>query len=251
MEEETQEKIGQDQGTEESTGDSRQTEDRETGSAAGDVESVSLEEPSQEGEETGRETRKTPVWQYQVPPYTPLPPAQEESLPSVWLVSDLHYMSASMTDYGAAFDRFVGRCDGKVVRYLPDILDTVLWEASQEKPDALILTGDITMDGERVNHEELAEKLARLQETGIQVLVIPGNHDINNPNARLYFGEEPEGTDGVSPEEYGNIYEVFGRDQAVSRDESSFSYIYPLRENLWLMLLDTAQYDPVNLVARI
>ena len=251
VEEETQEETGGSRTEAESQADAgsqtKEEQSEETDEAAGgDEEDTSEAETARETAPV-RRAGKSPGWQYQILPPTPLPP-KEEPLPSVWLVSDLHYMSASMTDYGTAFDKFVSRCDGKVVRYLPELLDTLLWEAAGEKPDALILTGDITMDGERANHEELAEKLAGLMEAGVQVLVIRGNHDINNPNSRVYFGDESRETDRVSPQEYGDIYEAFGPSQAVSRDESSFSYIYALRENIWLMLLDTARYDPVNLV---
>lgn len=188
-------------------------------------------------------------WKYQVP--SPLPVEslpEEETLPTIWLLSDLHYMSAASTDYGSAFEEFVKKSDGKIVRYLPELLDTVLEEAEREKPDALILTGDITMNGERINHLELAEKLTRVQDSGIQILVIPGNHDINNQKAGIYFGETAERTREISPEEYGEIYGELGPGQALSRDEASFSYVYALRDKIWLVLLDTARYDPVNYV---
>lgn len=222
---------------------------------------VSGEESGGESQETGEtleESRpeppgprraRRPQWQYQVQPPEEIQILPEEvPLPVIWVVSDLHYMSSGATDYGKAFDDFVSKCDGKVVRYLPELLDTLLEEAAAEKPDALILTGDITMDGEELNHLELAGKLAKLQEQGVQVLVIPGNHDINNHHSSVYFGEEAEWTQEVSPERFQEIYGNFGCDQALSRDPSSFSYVYALRENLWLMLLDTAQYVPENLV---
>lgn len=222
---------------------------------------ISREESGEESQETEEELEesqpeipyprrtKKPQWQYQVqPPQEIVLLPEEEPLPVVWVVSDLHYMSSDATDYGKAFDDFVSKCDGKVVRYLPEVLDALLEEAAAEKPDTLILTGDITMDGEEINHLELAKKLGQLQEQGIQVLVIPGNHDINNHHARVYFGEEAEWTEEVSPERFGEIYGDFGYGQAFSRDQASFSYLYALRENIWLMLLDTAQYVPENLV---
>ena len=88
------------------------------------------------------------------------------------------------------FQLFVERCDGKVVKYLPQLLDAFMDQVIAEKPSALVLSGDITMNGEKINHEELARKLGKVQEAGIPVLVIPGNHDINNPNAAVYFGDE-------------------------------------------------------------
>lgn len=173
---------------------------------------------------------------------------QELGPPVMWLVSDLHYMSPSATDYGESFEAFQAKSDGKIIKYLPQILDTILDEAANEKPDVLVLTGDITMNGEKLNHQELTEKLADLESFGVQVLVIPGNHDINNTNASVYFGEKAERTQEVSVREFKELYSNFGWNQAVSRDEASFSYVYALRDDIWLMLLDTAQYEPRNLV---
>ena len=75
-------------------------------------------------------------------------------------------------DGGKAFNRFVERCDGKVVRYLPELLEAFMDEVIAEKPSALVLSGDITMNGEKLNHEELAARLKRVQDAGIQVLII-------------------------------------------------------------------------------
>lgn len=173
---------------------------------------------------------------------------EEKGPPVVFIASDLHYQSPLTTDYGRAYQEFVAESDGKMVDYLPQLLDAFIDEMIEARPDAFLLTGDITMNGERVNHEELAEKLNRLLDAGIPVLVIPGNHDIHNYRARIYFGDEEEETESVSLDEFTELYQDFGWNQAISRDEGSFSYVYPLREKVWLMLLDTAQYDPLNIV---
>lgn len=44
------------------------------------------------------------------------------------------------------------------------------------------------------------------------------------------------------------LYYDYGYDQAFSRDETSLSYAYALDEKNWLLMLDSAQYDPVNRV---
>ena len=173
---------------------------------------------------------------------------EEKTPPVLYIASDLHYQSASATDYGKAFQRQEAESDGKVIACLPQILDAFIDEMIEEKPSAFLLTGDITMEGERINHEELADKLLRLKEAGVPVLIIPGNHDINNYRAKLYFGDEETQTEMVSPQEFKEIYQDFGWNQAISRDEASFSYIYPLEDGIWLMLLDTAQYKPLNIV---
>ena len=126
--------------------------------------------------------------------YVDPPQAPEEPYipPRLILATDLHYQSALAGDGGEAFRLFVERSDGKVVQYLPELLEAFLDEVIEERPSALVLSGDITMNGERLNHEELAARLKRVQDAGIQVLVIPGNHDINNHDASVYYGARKE-----------------------------------------------------------
>ena len=96
------------------------------------------------------------------------------------LASDLHYISQNTHDGGTAFREMVARDDGKISEYSDVLLDTLVEEAIAGKPSALVLTGDITLNGERENHRDLAEKLRRVTEAGVAVLVVPGNHDIKD-----------------------------------------------------------------------
>ena len=189
-------------------------------------------------------------WKKKFPGMWTPPQAPEEPYipPRLILATDLHYQSALAGDGGEAFRLFVERSDGKVVQYLPELLEAFLDEVIEERPSALVLSGDITMNGEKINHKELAEKLHKVQDAGIPVLIIPGNHDINNPNAAVYFGDEKTSTDSVTPEEFYDIYHMYGYDQAISRDSASLSYVYQLDERNRLLMLDSCQYEPKNLV---
>lgn len=171
------------------------------------------------------------------PPYEP---------PYFIIASDLHYQSPLMTDFGEAFQNFVRNDDGKVVEYVDSITDAFLAEAAEKQPDALILSGDLTQNGEKVNHEELAKKLRLLESQGVPVVVIPGNHDINHPSATSFEGTEKKKADNINAEEFYSIYREFGYDEAMDRDEKSLSYIYQADERYWLMMLDSCQYDPEN-----
>ncbi len=168
--------------------------------------------------------------------------------PRLVLATDLHYQSADADDGGKAFQEFVEHSDGKVVRYLPELLEAFLDEVIAERPSALVLSGDITMNGEKINHQELAQRLKRVQDAGIQVLIIPGNHDINNHDASVFFGDARTPAETVDAREFYEIYREYGYDQAFSRDENSLSYAYALDERNWMLMLDSAQYDPVNRV---
>ncbi|MCC8127082.1 MAG: metallophosphoesterase [Clostridiales bacterium] len=177
------------------------------------------------------------------------PAAEEEEYipPTIMIISDLHYISDTMHDDGGAFQQLVAEDDGKLSPYSDDILDALLEEAMEKMPSALVMAGDNTLNGERENHERLAEKLAQLQEAGVPVLLIPGNHDIQNTNAAVYFGEEKESAEYLySAEEFLEIYHSFGYDQAFSCDPASLSYVYALDETHWMLMLDSCQYEDRN-----
>jgi 3',5'-cyclic AMP phosphodiesterase CpdA len=168
--------------------------------------------------------------------------------PSIVIATDVHYYSPDLTDYGQAFWTMAKGDDGKVVQYIPELMDSFTRDMEELKPSAVILSGDLTLNGEKRGHEALAKKLKVLEEKGVKVLVIPGNHDINNYNSASYMGKEREPSDIVTPEDFYRIYRSFGYDQAISQDEASFSYVYELDEYNWLLMLDSAQYEPENKV---
>lgn len=174
---------------------------------------------------------------------------QQETKPSIIIASDTHYYPPELTDYQSAFQTMLSReDDGKVVPYISQILDAFFDEVLKQKPSALVLSGDLSFNGERAGHEGLAKKLGNLQDQGIPVLVIPGNHDINKPNAASYYGDETKPVANINAEEFYEIYHSFGYDQAISQDETSLSYLYALDQSHWLMLLDSCQYEPYNRV---
>lgn len=167
--------------------------------------------------------------------------------PTLMLASDLHYMSSTTHDDGKAFWSMVEHDDGKIDQYSEEMLDTLVETAIENHPTALALTGDITLNGERINHELLAEKLQKVQDEGIQVLVIPGNHDIQNKNASTYFGTQREKAEYLETgEDFYEIYHQFGYDQSPNRDTASLSYVYPLDAKHWLLMMDSCIYDDGN-----
>lgn len=175
------------------------------------------------------------------PPYIP---------PVIMMASDLHYMSGTTHDDGEAFQKMVRSDDGKISSYSEEMIDTLLAEAVENQVSVLVLSGDITLNGERENHERLAEKLRKVQEAGVPVAVIPGNHDINNKNAATYFGDQRETAEYLrSGEEFLEIYHEFGYDQSPNRDPDSLSYVFPVDEKHWLLMLDTCRYEDENHVS--
>ena len=85
-----------------------------------------------------------------------------------------------------------------------------------------------------------------MEKDGIQVVVIPGNHDINNRNAASFDGRSRQMAEAVSANEFAEIYNDFGYDEALSRDPASLSYTYDLGPDMRLLMLDSCQYSPTN-----
>lgn len=160
------------------------------------------------------------------------------------IATDIHYLSGELTDYGSGFQYMVDHGDGKVMTYIEQIVDAFIDEVIAAKPDILILTGDLTYNGEKLSHEEFAAKLYEVEEQGIPVLVIPGNHDANNPSAAEFRNEDRLPAERTTPKQFREIYKDFGYQEAIYEDQNSLSYIYQVDEYNWLFMLDTCLFYP-------
>ena len=162
------------------------------------------------------------------------------------VVSDIHYMDPSLlTNNAAAGDAFQNyiAADPKLIEYSDPIFRKVIADLKTEKPDILLVPGDLTKDGERVSHESVAHFLDELKSTGIKVFVVPGNHDINNPEARSYNGNNAFPTPIIQAADFSNIYSNFGYGDAIARDPNSLSYVAQPYPGLWIMGIDACKYE--------
>lgn len=157
---------------------------------------------------------------------------------SIIFATDTHYLSPELTDGGQLFKEAVAQGDGKLVEYSEQINDAFFSEVLQKQPDLLVLGGDLTLNGAVQSHKDFIKKLEQVQSAGIQVLVIPGNHDVGREYAVRYIGDGYEPVEALSSPQFFDYYSAFGRDQAESRDESSFSYVYRASKELKLLMLD-------------
>lgn len=158
------------------------------------------------------------------------------------VATDLHTLSSRLTDGGQAFDTYVHAGDGKQLNYSEELLEAFTDQIAAEHPDVLILSGDLTNNGELESHEDLAAKLQKVEKAGTRVYVIPGNHDLLNPWARSFKADKQYKAQSVTPEQFAQIYSEYGYEEAVSRDDSSLSYLVKPSGDLWLLMLDTSKY---------
>ena len=175
--------------------------------------------------------------------------SRKEGEVSVFVISDPHYLSSRINDKGKAFQRYSTGGDGKNLPYIIEIMTAFQKEVLEKKPDYLVVSGDLTNNGERASHEDLKKYFEKLENGGTEVLVTPGNHDVLNPHARGFQGDQQRKVDTVTPMEFEDIYKSFGFQDALYRDESSLSYVYELQEDLWILMMDTNKYKE-NLTLR-
>lgn len=166
------------------------------------------------------------------------------------VATDLHYLAEDLYDDGDAFMNLLSNDDGKATMYVEEIVDKFIDEMLKLKPEMVVLTGDISYEGEKLSHEALSDKLSRLKDKGIKVAVMPGNHDLNNNAASGYSGDESYRVDSVSVSEFEEIYWDYGFGYALYRDEESMSYIAEVNENTWVVLVDVnGNSDPLHISA--
>lgn len=161
------------------------------------------------------------------------------------VVSDIHYMSPSLLKNGAAngtaFQTYL-MYDPKLLEFSDPIFKKVISQLKRDKPDILLIPGDLTKDGEKVCHEAVAYMLEQLADCGIKVYVIPGNHDINNPEAAAYNGDNASKTPTIQADDFSRIYGNFGYKNAIYRDPNSLSYVCQPYHGLWILGIDDCEY---------
>lgn len=147
------------------------------------------------------------------PEATPFPEALELR---VAVASDLHLDPDNRAN-GAALS---------AAGYNLELVDALLWDARQQGAKLILLTGDLVNGGKPHRHEALVEKLHAAEQSGLDVYVLPGNHDLA-PVGQTAFAE---------------YYADFGYDAAYSRDPASLSYCVA-RDDLTLLMMDLGGYS--------
>ena len=171
-------------------------------------------------------------------------PSSSNSI-KIAIISDLHVMAPDLlVKDGNAFEQYLSR-DRKMLRESVEILETLVTDIIDLKPNLVLVTGDLTKDGERASHMLVADRLQRLVDAGIQVLVVPGNHDINNPDAKVYDGDTATATDTISRQDFAEIYRHAGYDERSRRDNDTLSYCRDITDSLTILAIDACM-DRLN-----
>ena len=153
-------------------------------------------------------------------------------------ISDIHYLSPSLFDYDRLRNLTLTG-DGKATHIMDKVMDEFVSEMLELSPDAVVVTGDLTYNGEKKSHEELKDKLSILEKNGIKVFVLMGNHDTGNATPYALYKDGVVETEGITAMEAEELWMDFGYGEAVSKDPVSNSYMAEVSDNLWIMCIDS------------
>lgn len=173
------------------------------------------------------------------------------------VMSDLHYLSPDMIadteDFEHAFNS-----DRKLLKESSSILREMLERVRADKPDILLVSGDLTKDGEQECHAALAKQLQQLQQDvpGLKIYVINGNHDIRNYNAKNFNTADGKAVPATrtEPEDFKQIYDFVYSDPTViatftpaeGNKAGGLSYVARPVEGLTVIAMDTCRYSSDN-----
>ena len=192
---------------------------------------------------------------------TPALAAQDVSSDGIDLkiavMSDTHYLSPSMIkdtqDYTDALNS-----DRKILTESSYVNLELLDAVREDKPDVLLVSGDLTKDGELEGHKEFSARLQQVQKDvpGMKVYVINGNHDVRNENAKNFNTADGKAVPATrtQPEDFASVYDFVYSDESViarytppkGKESGQLSYVAKPCEGLTLIALDTCCYSADN-----
>ena len=146
-------------------------------------------------------------------------------------VSDTHLYAEALLNE----DNYpVMSAQSKAVHFSEAVMESFADEVIESGVKYLLITGDLTEQGDLTSHRRYAEILHRIADSGTEVYVINGNHDI--PYA--YDDSGKYATAALFKE----IYAPFGYDGALSTFPGTLSYTADLGKYYRLIAIDNISY---------
>lgn len=157
------------------------------------------------------------------------------------VLSDPHVMAPGLlVSKGSAWTNYMSS-QRKMVDYSQALFDEMVAKLKDEiKPDLVLITGDLTKDGEKLSHAYVKGKLDELRASGIRTLVIPGNHDYgDNIDAVVYDGASMTPVEVATDEWFAMQYADYGYGEDSEREPTSLTYACEPFEDLVVIGIDS------------
>ncbi len=180
----------------------------------------------------------------------------EETL-KIASLSDTHYLSPTLIKDTEDFTTHLNS-DRKMFAESDAFVNALLDTIKKDDPDVLLISGDLTKDGEKEGHEALEAILEKFEEeTDTKVYITPGNHDLNNSNAMNFNTADgvavPAGR--TTQEDYKKIYAdlIYNDDSVIAtftpaedKQGGGLSYVARPKDGFTIISIDSARYSADN-----
>lgn len=165
----------------------------------------------------------------------------------VQVITDVHYYSRKLGVEGKAYDKMESKSQ-MVIKDSPYVIKRGFDMLCEDKStDIVLLSGDVTHDGEMDSHIEFIEMLRELKNRGKRVYVITATHDYqDNGIAYACRGDERVEVPAVGDRhDLWEMYYDFGPSEAIATHKESMSYVVQLAPGYRLFALnDDTNYKP-------
>jgi 3',5'-cyclic AMP phosphodiesterase CpdA len=159
------------------------------------------------------------------------------------VLSDPHVMAPELlVSEGKAWTNYL-KGQRKMIDYSARLFDEMVSRIkSNLHPDLVLITGDLTKDGEQLSHAYVKTKLDELRSEGIQVLVVPGNHDHDgNRNAVSYDGAGTAAVEVATNDWFAAQYADYGYGPSSEREASTLTYACEPIDGLVVIGIDSGR----------
>ena len=171
-------------------------------------------------------------------------------------ISDTHYLAPELVNTkNPDYVKYM-KTEQKLFAESGAILDEAFNQMVKDAPDVIVVTGDLTKDGEYESHKKFAKKLETLRAAlrakgrNPKIYVINGNHDINNSLAEDFSGKNStKKTRKTTPEEFKEIYKniTYNNDVEMYTNETKqggLSYVARPKKGFTIIAADVCKYTP-------
>ena len=168
---------------------------------------------------------------------------------TIMVMSDVHVFEEDhVGDFCDDYLLFDAARTGRVEYLSECIFRNALDKVIETAPDALLIPGDIVDVATVSTHQKVANYLKAVEAAGIEVFVVPGNHDTASRSPSFENGYQ-EYVDGADYDEFAEIYADYGYNEAVDRHDKSISYATDMGDKYRIISIDAtrAKANPATL----
>ncbi len=167
---------------------------------------------------------------------------EKENLKIV-VTSDIHYFLKDYYKDCEWFEESMLYGDGKMVTNADEIMEAFITKVKEIKPDLVIVTGDLSFNGEKGSHQGLANYLKKVTDNDIPVAVINGNHDVDTLNPKGYGKDDYFEVEKTNAKVFKEVYKDLGYNLSTSEHKESLSYRIDINDKYSLLMMDTNAHE--------